>query len=226
MPNRSLTNTLLITLGLEPSNKNLSNLKKDVRNISGSKIGQKLYKYHKYNLTRVELMESLDLASYTPLINNNYDKNKRDAMIELALYRLEYKILRIGRIYNRDKLNISYDTAKIIMNRKNKLIDIIRILYENMFRDDNNKLLYSIGKSLVYKMKHDLCVTTVTYNICQKWLRLDVTIATVIMADSFNRKGYYNNNKLEKRINTRICSDKILTKKLHHYLTDSDIIFI
>ena len=166
------------------------------------------------------IMEGTYLSTYKILHGNTYSKNflkrfkylwKRDE----ALRRLEWKLLKIGRLHDRDYLiqNLSKSTVNVLLNHDNNLIDIIRILSRGGYSNNNNvnnKLIRSIGKSLIYKYNSD----DDYYELFVKWLDLDPIHCPVILATSLERSGKYNNKELIEKFTNRIKSDKKLTRKL------------
>ncbi len=162
-------------------------------------IETKIYtvKNHKYNNTIL-------------FDNNNYSKSfinlfeflwERD----IALRRLEWKLLRVVHIYHRNDIIIGMDSNIIYTMLHKDLIDIIII--------GSDKLIYSIGRSLIFKLKdHNI------YKMCRKMLELDTAYFTIILAHSLNHDGYYDIDKLTDLLETRIKSDKILTKEFYNIM--------
>lgn len=160
-------------------------------------------------------MDGNHRATYKILEGNTYTKNflKRFEYLwvrDKALRQLEWGLLKIGNIYNRSKLivKISDNTVEKLLKTNTTLIDIISLAC------DDELFLYSIGKSLVYKAKHDSNIENKTYKLFVKWLKLDPIHCTVILGNSLRESGTYSVPSLIDRFQTRVKSDKYLTKKL------------
>ena len=125
---------------------------------------------------------------------------------DLALRKLEWNLLKIGRIYNREEIisKISDDTLDVILSDDCNLIDILRVCCD--------ELIHSIGKSLVYRLKYVGYGRNI-YTEYRKWLELDTKYCSVLMAQSFKEDGSFS-DKLTERFENRIKSKKSLTKKL------------
>ena len=116
-----------------------------------------------------------------------------------ALRKLEWKLLKIGKIYNRDKIINTLSDNEIDIIANNDLIEIIKL---------NNSLLNaSIAKSLLYKIKQDPQYHNIYENI-KTWYKLDELHCLVILADSLKESGIYSTILME-RYETRIKSLKI-----------------
>lgn len=132
-----------------------------------------------------------------------------------ALRKLEWDFLKVGRIYNRDKIitSMSDKIVKTILNPKTTLIDIIELSNNN---DDNNKLLHSIGKCLVYKGKHDPNIDHKVYKLFRRWLERDQIHCIVILANSLKSSGNYSLPILMSRFKNRIKSNKKLSRYINY----------
>lgn len=221
---RSLIDALLITLELLPSNENYEEIKSNLENISLSVLSKIMIK----SGNRYDLIEKLNLdRNIKELIWSELPESKNsddilqygnvDDKMELydrAIRKLEWKMLKIGTIYNRDEIitsmkkNRKKDIAKKILEKDTTLIDIISF----SVNQDFELLIYSIGKCLVYKAKHDSNIKHTEYKLFRKWLKLDPIHSVVILADSINSDGYYNSVKLLERFQNRIRSNKYLNK--------------
>ena len=122
---------------------------------------------------------------------------KRDKVLR----KLEWDLLKIGRLYNRDFIIFVLDNEMMDIIRKGDLIDIIE--------GGNEDMVYGIGKSLVYMSRG-----IKYYNDFKKWLKSDSLHATVILSNSLNKDGKYDKKNLKERYENRIKSDKKLKKLL------------
>ena len=93
-----------------------------------------------------------------------------------------------------------------ILSKNTNLIDVISL--------NDKQLTYSIGKSLVYKSKHDSNINHSIYKLFKLWLDLDPIHCSVILGNSLKKSGEYNATKLLDRFKNRIRSDRLLSNKL------------
>ena len=205
---RSLTDYLLFLIGLVPLNDNYSKIKEKLDLIPSSKIFSVLYYFRSEDISNpIKLIKELGLDKKTEkliITNVSGDKKlfKHECLSELALRRLEWKLIRVVHIYQRDDMISSIDNNMIdyILDENHDLIDIINVL--------SDKTIYSIGRSLTYKLRDNREI----YDLCRKLLDLDTKYTTLILADSLEKDGHYDMDKLKDRIDTRIKSSKDLTK--------------
>lgn len=133
-----------------------------------------------------------------------------------ALRRLEWELLKIGRLYNRTPiiLHMPNDFVDKILDPRTNLIDAIAISCESWSLTNQNVFRYGIGKALVYKAKHDPNIPHNIYRLFIQWLDLDPIHCVVILGNSIKKSGEYSAAKLLERFRTRIKSDKHLSKRL------------
>ena len=172
----------------------------------GSGLSKKLFNNIKIDGTHRPTFKILKNSTYSKKFLKNFENLwKRDK----ALRRLEWKLLKIGRLYNRDKiiLHMTEETTEHILKPDTNLIDVISI--------EDEILTHSIGKALIYKAKHDPNIKHKIYKLFIKWLDLDPIHCVVILGNSLRKSGEYSSAKLLERFQTRIKSDKTLTKMIH-----------
>jgi len=167
-------------------------------------------------------IEGSHYSTYKILTGNTYSKEflKRFEYLwvrDKALRRLEWKLLKIGRLYNRTPiiLYMPDDIVDKILDKKTDLIDVIAISCESWSLTNQNLFRYSIGKALIYRAKHDSNIHRNIYKLFRQWLDLDPVHCVVIMGNSLKKSGEYNSTKLLDRFHNRIKSDKHLGKKLN-----------
>lgn len=145
----------------------------------------------------------------TELIEGNFSSQFIDRLEKLlpndqALRKLEWNFLKIGRIYNRDELLNTLKPREIeIINQSTDLTEVLSRLKSNKL------LIYSVGKALVYRSKHDPDISPVIYKECKKWVKLDPIHCSVILDQSLQEGA-----NLKDLMNSRIVSNKRLTKQL------------
>lgn len=122
---------------------------------------------------------------------------KRDKVLR----QLEWGLLKIGRIYNRDVIIFDLDKERMDIIKLGNLVDIIET--------SNGDLVYGISKSLVYRTRG-----LKNYNNFKEWIRKDPIHASVILANSLDKDGKYDVKKLNARYDNRIKSHNKLKKLL------------
>jgi len=120
---------------------------------------------------------------------------KRDKVLRI----LEWKHLKIGKIYHRDAIIYEMNDKMINTIKKHNLINIIE--------HSSDEMVYGISKSLVYRSRG-----LDNYENFKDWIKKDPIHASVILANSLDHKGNYNKKKLETRYENRVRSDRKLFK--------------
>jgi len=104
------------------------------------------------------------------------------------LRRIEWDYLKIGRMYNRDKLMVDLDqTTMGVLKQSSTLMDLIS---ELRTLNSSAPLVRSIAKSLIYRAKHDIKVPPYEYQLGKKWLKKDPYYSISILARSLELDGY------------------------------------
>lgn len=189
------------TMPQNSRNKNKKRLKNYTREISNA-----LYDYCQGN--DIDLVSDLYLPKSVKRDLYRYAVDSPPRISDIALCKLEWKFLQIGRLPYRSYLekHLSSYIREVIMDAES-LIDVLSI----EFSSKSEKLLHdAIGKALMSKLV-DRKSRRPSYQSCCKWYETDNNKAIIILSQCLLKDGKLDHKLFKEMFYSRVRSSRKLT---------------